>query len=384
MTTPTTLLHRLAATRARMQAAHLDALLVSTPENRYYLTGFYGHDDGQDSAGRVIITADRVILLTDARYTEQARDEAAGIEVRDTRGDLGQLIAAALGDVGWAEIAEGAAPPQLGIEARHLTVALRESVTLAGQARYTVIATEDIVEPLREIKDEDEIALTRRATEITCQTFEHLRDYLRQPHLTERAVATEILVTMLRLGADELAFAPTVACGANGARPHATPGDRPLLPHEPIIIDMGARYRGYCADMTRTVFLDDAPAIWRERYAHVLAAKDACERGIRAGMRGRDADALARDVLTAAGLGEYYLHGTGHGTGLEIHEAPRLSAHAREDETLPAGSIVTIEPGVYFPGAGGIRIENAGVVQQDGCHILTTSPTDIDAMIIHR
>jgi len=377
-------MQRLAATRARMRAAKLDALLVTTPENRYYLTGFYGHDDGQDSAGRVIITADRVILLTDPRYSEQAREEAQGVEVRDTRGGLGALVAAALGDAGWVELAGEAARPHLGIEASHLTVALRDAVALAGQARYTVTATETIIEPLREVKDEDEIALTRRATEITCQTFDHLRDYLRQPGLTERALATEILVTMLRLGAEEMAFAPIVACGANGARPHATPSDHPLLPNEPIIIDMGARYRGYCADMTRTVFLDDAPALWRERYAHVLAAKDACERGIRAGLRGRDADALARDVLTAVGLGEQYLHGTGHGTGLEIHEAPRLSAHARADETLPAGSIITIEPGVYFTGAGGIRIENAGVVRHDGCEILTTAPTDIDAMIIRR
>ncbi|MBA3824266.1 MAG: aminopeptidase P family protein [Ktedonobacterales bacterium] len=383
MTTPTTTMQqRLAATRARMQTAKLDALLVSTPENRYYLTGFAGHDDGQDSAGRVVITADRVTLLTDARYAEQAVAETAGVEVRDARGDLGQLVAAVLGDAGWAPGTGDAPLPQLGIEARHLTVALQRAIMQAGQARYTVVASEDIVEPLREVKDAQEIDFTRRATEITCQTFEHLRDFLRQPQLTERAVATEILATMLRLGADALAFAPIVAGGANGARPHAMPSDRELQPHEPIIIDMGARYRGYCADMTRTVFLEDAPPLWRERYAHVLAAKDACERGIRAGLPSRAADALARDVLVAAGLGPFYLHGTGHGTGLEIHEAPRLSAFAGPDETLPAGSIITIEPGVYFSGEGGIRIENAGVVRADGCEILTFAPTDIDAMVL--
>ncbi len=375
---------RRAAVRARMREAGLDALLISNPENRYYVTGFYGRDDGADSAGRVVLTAEAVVLLTDGRYTEQAHEEAPDVTVRDRRAPLAELVAETLQAAGWPRARAGEAPRTLGVEAEHLTLAQGQALSAAARRRWRVVPTRRFVEPLRAVKDATEIAHTRRATEITCQTFDHLCRYLRQPDLTERQVAAEIFVTMLRLGADDMAFPPIVGAGANGARPHAVPGGRILQPGEPIIIDMGAKFRGYCADMTRTVFLDDAPPEWRDRYAQVLAANAACARGVHAGVTGRAADALARDTLARAGLAEYYVHGTGHGTGLEIHEAPSLSFHAPEDEILPEHSIITIEPGVYFPGAGGIRIEDAGVVTASGCDILTTTPKAIDAMILRR
>jgi Xaa-Pro aminopeptidase len=375
---------RRAAVRERMREAGLDALLISNPENRYYVTGFYGRDDGADSAGRVVLTADRVVLLTDGRYTEQAHEEAPDVTVIDRRESLAALVAQTLQDAGWQRPRTGETPRTLGVEADHLTLAQGRALSAAGRRRWRMVPTRRFIEPLRAVKDATEIAYTRRATEITCQTFDHLCRFLRQPDLTERQVAAEIFVTMLRLGADDMAFPPIIGAGPNGARPHAVPGGRVLQPGEPIIIDMGARFRGYCADMTRTVFLDDAPPEWRARYAHVLAANEACERGLHAGIGGRAADALARDTLARAGLAEFYMHGTGHGTGLEIHEAPALSFHAPEDEVLPERSIVTIEPGVYFPGAGGVRIEDAGVVTATGCDILTTTPKAIDMMILRR
>lgn len=373
---------RLAAVRAKMRDAHLDALLITNPENRHYVTGFYGHDDGLDSAGRVVITADHVRLLTDGRYSEQAREEAPGIELSDQRGELRELVVATLRDWGW----DGTADPRrtLGIEADHLTVATFESLSKAGNDLFVIKPMHWMVEPLRAVKDADEIAATRRATEITDQTFTHLLTYLRQPDLTEQQVAAEILATMLRLGADGAAFAPIVAGGAHGARPHAVPRAVALQPYQPIIIDMGARFGGYCADMTRTVFLDGVSDVWRDRYAHVLAAQEACERGLHGGITGKAADALARESLERAGLAAYYTHGTGHGTGLEIHEDPQLSARAPEDHVLPEGSIVTIEPGVYFPGEGGIRIEDAAVITAGGCQVLTASPKDLATMIIPR
>jgi Xaa-Pro aminopeptidase len=375
---------RRAAVRARMHEAGLDALLISNPENRYYVTGFYGHDGGEDSAGRVVLTQEALVLLTDGRYAEQAHEEAPDVTVVDRREPLARLVAATLLEQGWTRAGTGQTPRTLGVEADHLTLAQGQALSQAGRRLFKLVATRRLIEPLRAVKTAEEIDLTRRATEITCQTFEHLLRFLRQPDLTERQVAAEIYVTMLRLGAEDLAFDSIVATGANGARPHATPGARVLQPGEPIIIDMGAKFRGYCADMTRTVFLDDAPGIWRERYAHVLAAQEACEKGLRAGISGQAADALARDSLARAGLAEHYIHGTGHGTGLEIHEDPLLSFHSAPDVIVPEGSIITIEPGVYFSGEGGVRIEDAAVVTATGCDILTTSPKNIEAMIIRR
>jgi Xaa-Pro aminopeptidase len=384
MAKQTTTQKRLASVRERMRAAGIDALLVSNPENRQYITGFYGHDDGQDSAGRVLITQDRIALMTDMRYSEQAHEEAPGVEIIDKREKLTVLVNERLDEWGWQRGKTGAAKPVLGIEANHLTVGLYDAIRKAGRSKYRVKATQDIVEPLRAVKDKDEIAMTRRATDITCQTFDHLLEYLKQPGLTEQQVVAEIVTTMLRLGADSAAFAAIVACGPNGARPHAKPGDRVLEPYQPIIIDMGARAGGYCADMTRTVFLDGVPDVWAERYRHVLAAQEACEAGLRAGISGKTADSLARDVLEKAGLAEQFTHSTGHGTGLEIHEAPSLSQRVPDDDKLPEGAIVTIEPGVYLPGQGGIRIEDAAVLTKTGCDILTTSPKNLDAMIIRR
>jgi Xaa-Pro aminopeptidase len=375
---------RRAAVRERMRAAGLDALLITNPENRLYLTGFSGHDDGLDSAGRVLLTADRVVLLTDGRYTEQAHDEAPDVTVVDRRADLAELIAVALRDQGWQKARRGERPQALGLEADHIRLGVGRDLATAGRGLWRAVATRRLIEPLRAVKDDDEIARTRRATEITDATFTHVCRFVREAERTEREVAAEIFVTMLRLGAEGTAFAPSVAAGANGARPHATPGDRSLVPGEPIIIDMGARFGGYCADMTRTIFLDDAPPEWRDRYAHVLAANEACEAGLRAGMTGRFADALARESLAHAGLADYYIHGTGHGTGLEIHEDPLLSYHSPEDMIVPEHSIVTVEPGVYFPGAGGIRIEDAVVVGRDSCTVLTPTPKHLDAMILRR
>ena len=371
---------RLQSVRQRMEAAGLDALLVSNPENRYYVTGFYGHDGGQDSAGRVLITPDQLVLFTDSRYSEQAREEMSVGQVEDHRGPLAELLITRLGLIDWP----AGERKVIGIEAQHLTVALYQQLEDHKADLYVLKATTDIIEPLRAVKDAEEIALTRKATEITCQTFDHLRQFLKQENLTEDAVAAEIITTMRRLGAEDVAFAPIVAGGPNGARPHAIPGSRVLQPHEPIVIDMGAKYRGYCADMTRTVFLDSAPDIWKERYHHVLAALLACEDGLHADVSGKEADALARNSLAAVDLAQYFTHSTGHGTGLEIHEAPNLSTRMSDKDLLPAGAIVTIEPGIYLTGEGGIRIEDAAVITETGCDILTTSPKDIESMIIYR
>ena len=233
------------------------------------------------------------------------------------------------------------------------------------------------VDQLRQVKREDELALLRRAIAITDETFAHICRWL-EPGTTEKEVQFEITRYMIELGADGTAFDTIVASGPHGSMPHAHAGQRQIQPGELITIDMGARYQGYCADMTRTICLGEpAEPRMTEIYDIVLKAMKTCEAGIHAGMTGKEADALTRDVLEAAGLGEYYVHGTGHGVGLQIHEGPSLSSHSADEQVLPAGAVVTVEPGVYIPGWSGARIEDCVLVTEHGCEVLTQSPTKL-------
>ncbi len=351
-----------------LRAQNLDALLVTNPENRRYLSGFTGHDSGADSAGALLVAGNTVTLITDGRYTEQAEHESPGATIVRRDGDFAPLVARLLRDSGAARV---------GFEAAHLTVALRDDLAAAladqpgdGQAP-DLVPTRRLVEPLRAVKDADEIAAIERAVAITDETFTHLCGYL-QPGMTEREVAREIDRYMRERGAEGMAFDPHVASGPNGALPHATPTDRVLTLGEPIIIDMGARFAGYCADMTRTVCLGEPGDQAHHIYDIVLHALEISEAGITPSCSGKQADALARDALTAAGYGDKFLHSLGHGLGLEIHEDPRLRKLA-EDQTLEPGMAITIEPGVYIPGWGGVRIEDTAILTEDGIHILTTS-----------
>jgi Xaa-Pro aminopeptidase len=183
---------------------------------------------------------------------------------------------------------------------------------------------------------------------------------------------------MVELGADGPAFTAVVASGPNGSMPHAVAGQRRIQRGELITIDMGARYHGYCADMTRTICLGEpAEARMREVYDAVLLAMRTCEQKLHPDISGRAADTLAREVLAKAGLAEYYVHGTGHGVGLQIHEEPRLSQRASEQEILPVGCVVTVEPGVYIPGWSGMRLEDCVLLKEDGAEVLTQSPTEL-------
>lgn len=359
--------HRAERVARRLDELGLDALLVTNPENRRYLSGFTGHDSGADSAGALIVSGARVTLITDGRYTEQAERECPGVRVVKRDGDFAPLAAQLLRESGATRV---------GFEATHLTVALRDDIDAAlasGEgARPELMPTRDVVERLRVVKDADEMAAIERAVAITDETFLHLTGYL-QPGQSERQVAREIERYMLERGAEGLAFDTIVASGPNAALPHATPTDRALALGETIIIDMGARFGGYCSDMTRTVCLGEPGEEAQRVYGAVLRAQEACERGLRPGLNGKQADALARDVLTQEGYGDQYLHSTGHGLGLEIHEDPRLKKTG-EQYVLEPGMVVTVEPGAYVGGWGGVRIEDTVVMTEAGIRVLTTSP----------
>jgi Xaa-Pro aminopeptidase len=354
--------------RAALRDSNLDAFLVSNPENRRYLSGFTGHDSGADSAGTLLVTLTEIALLTDGRYTEQATNECPGLRLIKRDGEFAPLAAATLIELGARRV---------GFEATHVTVALREDIDAALREKATdgatveLIPTRRVVERLRVVKDAEELEAIERAVAITDETFTHLCGYLR-PGMTERSIAREIERYMLEKGADGLAFDSIVASGPNAALPHATPSDRQIQAGEPITIDMGARFAGYCSDMTRTVCLGQPGPEAEAIYNLVLRAQEACEAEVGPGMNGRQADASAREVLEAGGHGEHYLHSTGHGLGLEIHESPRLSKIGA-DHVLEPGMLITIEPGVYIAGWGGVRIEDTAVVTEDGIRVLTRS-----------
>lgn len=360
--------------RASLREQDLDTFLVTNPENRRYLSGFTGHDSGADSAGALLVKLDTMALITDGRYTEQAAQECPGQRVIRREDTFASVAAGALLEMG---------ARRMGFEATHVTVALRDDLAAAlaekaGDAPAPeLVATRAVVEPLRAVKDADELAAIERAVAITDETFAYLCGWLRAG-LTERQVAREIERRMLELGADGLAFESIVASGPNAALPHAVPTDRPIQLGEPITIDMGARYAGYCSDMTRTICLGEPGEQARAIYDVVLRAQEACEHGLRPGLTGQQADALARDVIAAAGHEEHFLHGTGHGFGLEIHENPRLSKFAQSDQVLEPGMLVTIEPGIYIGGWSGVRIEDTAVVTENGIRVLTSSHKRFD------
>ena len=246
------------------------------------------------------------------------------------------------------------------------------SVNPLGAARATeLVPIGDAIDLLRAIKSPSEIATLTAAIELTDAVFVDVTSDLR-PGTTEREVAWRIEREIRERGAEGISFPPIVASGPYGARPHHSPGDRPLAAGEPIVIDMGARLGGYHADLTRTVWMGDADDRLREVYGVVLAAQHAALGVLRAGVTAKDADTAAREVITAAGFGDYFTHGLGHGVGLRIHEAP--SSSQTSEDVLQAGQVLTVEPGVYIPDWGGVRIEDVGVLEDDGFRVLTRAP----------
>lgn len=348
----------------------LDAFLVTQPQNRSYLSHWFNEDT--EGAGMLVVSENQQIVLTNTLYKEIVEKEAIGwiVIVPSARG-----YALAI-----AELASEYAWKKIGFESSATTYAEYEKIKDAGKDLFTLKAFEHSpIEDARLVKQPDELELLKHAISITDQTFAHICEWI-QPGMTEKEVQWEILRKMIELGADGTSFESIVATGPNSSMPHAQASDRMIQEGELITIDMGARYKGYCADMTRTICLGE-PADPRahEIYQAVLRAMKTCESGLYGGISGKDADALARNSLED--LAEYYVHGTGHGVGLQIHESPSLSPRASDDVQLPAGSVVTVEPGVYIPGWGGVRIEDCVLVTEKGSEVLTKSPTK---MVISR
>lgn len=346
---------RLEKLRNTLHKHNLDAVLVGQPENRRYLSGFTG------SAGWLIISAERAVLATDFRYYEQMGREAPDCELAKITTNIENLL---------SELLPSAGIKRLGFESQHVTV--DELHTWGGVVDGVEwVPLKDTVEAIRMVKDEHEIDALRRSVALTDAAFAHLLQVIK-PGMTEREAAWEIETYMRTHGASKVAFPLIVAAGPNGALPHARAGDHAIQPGEPIVIDVGCVLDGYCSDMTRTICLGEPSPKYLAVWDIVLQAQGAAEAGIRAGINGVEADALARDLVAEAGYGEYFGHGLGHGVGLAVHEAPRASK--LYTGTYEAGMMLTVEPGIYLPGEFGVRIEDLVVIREDGVEILTGTP----------
>ncbi len=348
---------RLAKLRAMLAERELDALLVSQPENRFYLSGFTG------SSGWLLISADLTLIATDFRYYEQAAIESPGFELVCLQNSLSEMLPDML--------ARGPIR-RLAFEADHAAFADVQAWSRAAPDCEWVPVTGLVME-MRAAKDSDELSTLRAAIRLGDDALAEALSQAR-PGMTEQQLAWIIESYIRTHGAQSVAFDIVVACGASGARPHARATQAPLVPGEPIVIDLGARLDHYCSDLTRTVCLGepkDARRFW-EIYEIVRLAQQSAEAAIRPGMTGQEVDAIARAVIGDAGYGDCFGHGLGHGVGLAIHELPRLGRLGTAP--LAPGNCVTVEPGVYVSGWGGVRLEDVVLVTDSGVEVLTTAP----------
>jgi len=340
-----------------MEEQKLDAILVADGCNMRYLSGFSGE------TGYLYVSRDHKVILTDSRYTTQAKEESSGFDVQEISNSEGYapLIAGLMYDD---------RPVSLGFEDQVMiysdVVKLQEKLP---ETEWKGLG--DALNDLRMIKTEEELSYISKAQQIGDEAFSHVLTILR-PGITELEVAAELESYMKRHGASGLAFDTIAASGYHSAMPHATPSEKVLEYGDFLTMDYGCKYKGYCADMTRTVVIGKASEQQKEIYQVVLEAQMAALDTIHAGLTGAQVDKAARDIIKAAGYGQYFGHGLGHSVGLFIHEYPRISPMGQT--ILLPGMTATIEPGIYVPGVGGVRIEDLVVVTENGHRNLTSSP----------
>ncbi|HID62986.1 MAG TPA: aminopeptidase P family protein [Anaerolineae bacterium] len=332
--------------------SHLDAIIITQPENRRYLSGFTG------TRGVLLISPERAILAVPFVYLEQARKQAPAFEVVRFQREFAEV---------WPDLAAKVDARQVAFESAHLTVAEHGKLA-AGAEGVELVPTEGLVEGFRAIKDGNELDIIRKAVALADAAFARIVEFI-EPGMTEREVAWELEVYMRTHGAEKVAFDLIVGAGPNGALPHHEVSERVISAGEPIVMDLGARVAGYHSDLTRTVCLGQPDERFTEIYDLVLRAQLAAEATIRAGLVAGEADSAARRVIAEAGYGEQYGHGLGHGVGLAVHEEPVIRPGA--EEVLKPGMVFTVEPGIYRPDWGGVRIEDMVLVQEDGVEVLS-------------
>jgi Xaa-Pro aminopeptidase len=335
----------------------LDALLVSTPENRRYLSGFTG------SAGYLLINQDQALLFTDSRYIQQASSQALGFRATPVP----------RGWVWLANVLRETGIRRLGFESENITVASYQRLLDAlkvgeTSGKTSLVATSGLVEGLRVTKDDEELSRLQKAIDASDKALDAVCPTI-QEGMTEREVAWRMEEAMREFGADGTSFSTIVASGPNGAMAHHRPTERAIRAGEPIVIDMGARVSGYCSDITRTVVLGPPDETFCKIYDIVLGAQLTAISTVQTGMTGAECDSLARSVITEAGYGDNFGHSLGHGVGLAVHERPRIGPGS--DDKLGLNMVFTIEPGIYLTGWGGVRIEDIVILTPGGAKSLS-------------
>ena len=348
---------RLERLRAKLAEKEYDALVVSQPENRRYVSGFAG------SAGYLVVSQDDAVLLTDFRYTEQAGLQAPAFRIEQISGGFDNWLPQVVSEVSAKRVA---------FDALHVTYATHQSMKKAlDETGAELIPDEQTVELLRAVKDPQEVAAIEHAQALTDGAFQHVASILRRG-MTERQVAWELEKHIREHGGDGLAFDTIVAAGPNAARPHHRAGDTALEEGQPIVMDFGAKVDGYCADMTRTVCVGKQDDQFKRVYDLVLGAQLTAEALIKAGITGDEGDGYARKVIEDAGFADNFGHSLGHGIGLYVHEYPWVARRAQN--VLEDGMVFSVEPGIYITGWGGVRIEDLVVLEDGKPRVLTKSP----------
>ena len=352
------------ASEKLLEMLHLQArtaVVIHDPANMFYVT------EGYTGEGLVYLSAGRKVIVTDFRYTEAAEHQAPGFSVEMTSKErpAGACV---------AELCKADKISVVFCETNYLSVDDYEKLRADIGDEVSFSPLDKAPQKLREIKTPSEIVAMRKAAAVTSEAFEAILPKIR-PGVTEKELQIELDFTMYRLGADALAFSTIVASGENGSLPHAIPGNRRLQAGDMITMDFGAKVGRYCSDMTRTVALGEPSPEMRKVYNTVFRAQTLCEAALAAGKNCFDIDKLARDYIDSQGYAGRFGHGLGHCVGIDIHEDPRLSPGCHD--LLKAGMVITVEPGVYLPGVGGVRIENTCLVRENGSEPLTTARKDL-------
>lgn len=348
---------RLSKLQEVLKNEKLDAILVTSSYNLRYMTNFTG------TTGLAVITTEDAFFVTDFRYTQQAADQAKGFEIRRNIGPIYEEV---------KKIVEEKNISQLGFE--DAFVSFRNYEQLEGMLDCDLVPVSGMIEELREVKDEEEIRIIKKACEIADAGFKYILDYIK-PGVTEIEIANRLDFYMREQGAAGVSFDTIVASGYRSAMPHGVASTKKIEQGDFVTLDFGCYYEGYVSDMTRTVSVGEPDPKLKEIYQIVLDAQLKVNAEAKAGMSGIEVDSIARDYITEKGYGEYFGHSNGHGIGLEIHEGPNTSQ--KSPKVLVPGNIITNEPGIYLEGLGGVRIEDDLLITENGNEILTFSPKEL-------
>ena len=350
--------NRLVKLQQELVKKEVDAIFISQPGNRYYVSGFDG------SAGYLLITPKDAVLATDFRYFEQVKQQSPHFTLFEIKGRT---------DEWFPKLLEGRRIQRLGFESPYITFAFYHELAAIldkERPRLHLVPLENTVEQLRGVKEPEEIEYIQCAAEIGDASFDSVTAKLK-PGITELQLAWELEKSMREAGSQSMPFGIIIAAGPNAALPHHQPSDRPIAAGEPVVIDMGAKFRNYGSDLTRTICLGKPDKTFHKIYDIVHRAQEAAINGIHAGMNGIQADDLARSIINTAGYGDMFGHGLGHGVGLATHDpSPRLSPLA-STEALADGMVFSIEPGIYLPRWGGVSIEDLAVMEKGKVKLLS-------------